>query len=128
MIGDARNFFQWELWHQDLHYLTSDCTFEIVLPATSINVCILIEMDALPAGGLVVKLVTPFYTFLILNSNACHFLPIFISLSMCVYVCVCVCLSLCHIEAGIWRGIFFLVDTYVDWNLTLDAGSQEGYV
>jgi hypothetical protein len=94
MIGDARNFFQWELWHQDLHHLTSDCTFEIVLPATSINVCILIEMDALPAGGLVVKLITPFYTFLILNSNACYCLPIFISLSMCVYVCVCVSLSL----------------------------------
>jgi hypothetical protein len=55
MIGDARNFFQWELWHQYLDYLISDCTFEIVLPATIINVCILIEMDALPAGGLVVN-------------------------------------------------------------------------
>jgi hypothetical protein len=89
MIGDVRNFFQWELWHQDLHHLISYCTFEIALPATSIDVCILIEIDALPAGGLVVKLVAPFYTFLILNSNACHYLPIFISLS----VCVCVSLS-----------------------------------
>jgi hypothetical protein len=125
MIGDARNFFQWELWHHYLDYLISDCTFEIVLPATIINVCILIEMDALPAGGLVVKLFPPFCTFLILNSNPCHCfcLPIWISL------CVCVSLSLCGIEAGILRrGIFFLVDTHVDWNLTLDTGSQEGYV
>lgn len=53
------------------------------------------------------------------------FLPPYLYLALCV----CVSLSLCGIEAGILRrGIFFLVDTHVDWNLTLDTGSQEGYV
>lgn len=66
------------------------------------------------------ELFTPFCTFLILNSNPCHCF----CLPICILLCVCVSLSLCGIEAGILRrGIFFLVDTHVDWNLKQATGS-----
>ncbi len=130
MIGDARNFFQWELWHQYLHYLTTDCTFEIVLPATSIDVCILIEMDAVACWRANCETIRT-----ILYLLDFEFQPMSLSsaslsvyLSFCVCLCVCVSLSLWHRSRYLKQGNFFLVDTHVDRNLTLDTGSQEGYV
>jgi hypothetical protein len=92
--------------------------------------CILIEMDAVACWRANCETIRT-----ILYLLDFEFQPMSLSsaslsvyLSFCVCLCVCVSLSLWHRSRYLKQGNFFLVDTHVDRNLTLDTGSQEGYV